>query len=262
MNNKSSIVTLIVILSIFVIGLTTGMILMMNKNFDFNFRFNFDDSNMTLVSSLEVNNETIDEIDIKVFSTDIEVKNSDNGIRLEYYSNTDNNTEIIRSNNSIILDENDGKNTCVGFCNINRKVIVYLPTDFSGYLSIETESGDIDSTNDMLDNLSIITTSGDVNLKGTADSHIVTTSGDININNVNKRLRVITTSGDVNVNKFNILENSTIESTSGDIDIINNNSNCYVETKTTSGDIKVNKSDRKSDLILNIKTTSGDINVD
>ena len=86
-------------------------------------------------------------------------------------------------------------------------------------------------------------------------------SGDIEINKVNKYLNLLAISGSVKINTLNIIDNSSISTTSGDVFVGNNLSNCYVEFSTISGSNHIEKSDRKSDIVLKVNTISGDIRV-
>ena len=259
MNNKNLIIILIIILSVFVGGLTAGMILLMNNKLDFNFMMNFNDSDTKLIDTVTAGNNTINSIKINVYSTDIQIKESNSDIKVEYYSNTEKNTKIVKNDNSIILDESDNDNSCIGFCNIKRKIILYLPTDYTEYLEIKTVSGDIISKVNILNETNIKTTSGDVLMLDANNISIKTTSGDIGIGKVYEKILVNTTSGDIAIKELDFKENSTIETISGDVSINNNETDCYVETSTVSGDTYIKNSNRKSDLVLKIKTISGDI---
>ena len=261
MKSKNLIISLIVLLSIFVIGLATGLFILIRKGYDLNFLIKFNKEKTKLVEKIEKETEEVNNIKLNVYSTDVEIKESDNVIRLEYYSNTEENAKIEFENGSIILDEQKYETDCIGFCNVNRKVVIYVPESYDGNYDIETTSGDISSKINMLNNTKIKTTSGDIKLNNTNNITINTTSGDIDINKINNKIDAKTTSGDIDINKLNIETNSLIQTTSGDVEIDNNMSGCYIETNSVSGDIKVSKSDRKSDLILKIKTTSGDISV-
>lgn len=276
MKNKSVIIVLIVILSCMVILLTGGFIFLLNNNFNFNLNFNASD--IKLIESTDIESNSIDNIKLYSYNADIEIKESDNDIRVEYYSNSEKNPKIIKNDNEIILDERNYDMSCFGFCFINRRVVLYIPSDYDGKFDIETVSGDIYSNinivNDIsmtttsgdielleVNDISVVTTSGDIKVSKTNKISAVTTSGDVTINRVNERVSVKTTSGDIILKNLDIKDNSSVETASGDVSINNNISNCYVETSTTSGDTNISKSDRKSDLILKIKTTSGDITV-
>lgn len=298
MKNKSTVITLIVILFVLAISLIFGMVLLINKNFNIIFDFNLSSKNMKIVDSYEAINNDINKVDFNLYSSDVEIKSStDDKLKIEYYSSKDKNSKIKVTDNIISLNEADSHAFCFGICHNQRKVILYIPSKYVLSINIITRSGDIKSSINLDESLiNIKTNSGDVILKNTTDLSIVTTSGDILIekankaklnttsgdivingeisnldtkttsgdvliNKINNQLNMNTTSGDINVNELNIKNNSMINTTSGDILIKNNISDSYIEFNTKSGDSRINKSNRKSDVVLTVRTTSGDISV-
>lgn len=283
MKSKSLIITLIVVLSCFVVALTGGLIFLLFRIDNFDFSFNFNDSSMELVDSIETNE--VNKIYLNLNSTDIFIKKSENDkVVVEYYSNREKNPIISYSDNIISIDEDKYKDEydskCFVFCNINRKIVLYVPFDFETEFDINTKSGDIKSEVDLSNNvvsvstmsgdvflgnasnIDIRTVSGDVSLDSIVSSNISTTSGDISIKNVSKMINIQTTSGDVLIDNLDIENESSIKTVSGDVVINHNKGNCYVDFKTTSGDERISRSDRKSDIVLKVRTTSGDISVD
>ena len=298
MNNRSIIITLIIALSIICVSLIVGMIILMKKDINFNFGFNLGSWKQELVDSIEEEGAVIDKLEFKLYSTDVEIKKSDtDNLKIEYYSAKKEDKFIKKENNTISINEEANKIICVGICNNRRKVVVYVTSSYTGLYDINTASGDVNSEIDILESkININTTSGDVNLRDLSSANIYTTSGSIKINNINeanigstsgdvyikgetKRIDIKTTSGDMEINKvnehlnllaisgrvkintLNIVENSSISTTSGDVFINNNESDCYVEYSTVTGDRNINKSDRKSDIVLKVNTISGDISV-
>ena len=283
MKSKSLIITLIVVLSCFVVALTGGLIFLLFRIDNFDFSFNFNDSSMELVDSIETNE--VNKIYLNLNSTDIFIKKSENDkVVVEYYSNREKNPIISYSDNIISIDEDKYKDEydskCFVFCNINRKIVLYVPFDFETEFDINTKSGNIKSEVDLSNNvvsvstmsgdvflgnasnIDIRTVSGDVSLDSIVSSDVSTTSGDISIKNVSKMINIQTTSGDVLIDNLDIENESSIKTVSGDVVINHNKGNCYVDFKTTSGDERISRSDRKSDIVLKVRTTSGDISVD
>ena len=209
-------------------------------------------------------------------------------------------TEMIPKEDTIVVVTKEGyiKRVSVRGYEANTEATGLKEGDYViGLYNINTASGDIKSEIDLLENkININTTSGDVTLKNIYLANIHTTSGSIKINDVNeanigstsgdvyvkgetKKLDIKTTSGDMEINKvndslnllaisgrvkintLNIIDNSSISTTSGDVFVGNNLSNCYVEFSTITGDRYINKSDRKSDIVLKVNTVSGDIRV-
>lgn len=279
-DNPGKKLAFIFILLVLVICLFTGKIKIFDKEFDFKSLLNINSSSQELVDSMTVEKNSINTINLLTFSTDLEIKETQEDIKIEYYSNTENNPKIIKEENSIRLDESNYDNTCFGICNINRKLVLYIPANYDGKLNIVTTSGDIKATTNInirdevdivtgsgdvslldINNIFVKTTSGDIKIGEGNDTLINTTSGDVHINKVNNRIALKTVSGDVLVKELNIKENSSLTTISGDIKINNNVSNCYVNESTISGDVRIKKSNRKSNIELKIKTTSGDITV-
>ena len=131
-------------------------------------------------------------------------------------------------------------------------------------LNIDTKSGNIkiDAING---ESKLETVSGDVILgKLESDLKGKTTSGKVVINSIEGKIELKTISGDVDIEEFNILKDSEVETTSGDVKIkLTDSSNCNINTKTISGDIKLPNGSsvfgKEPYNKLNIKTTSGDI---
>ncbi|MBR4619182.1 MAG: DUF4097 family beta strand repeat protein [Bacilli bacterium] len=250
MNNKGLIITLISVLSVIAVGLIVGMVLLMTKKFDFSFDFG-KVKKLKLVANYEAKVEEINKIDFNLYSTDVEIKEStDELIKVEYYSNKEKNADIKQEGNTIIVNEEEKGNYCIGFCFNNRKIVLYIPSTYEGMYSLETKSGDIVFEIDASkSNIEIDTASGDVLFKNANDVDILTISGDVK-GEISNKTKIHSTSGDIKIKEAK--ESSDIKTTSGDI---------YVGkvTKTTinsiSGDVKVDKVTES----MNIKTVSGDV---
>ena len=299
MKNKKILIFLIVFLSITCIALVFGMILIINKDINFSFGFSLGSQNLKIVDSFDAEAKSISMLDLKVSSTDIELKGStNNNLKIEYLSNKEDTNVIKKDGNKVYIEEDDFKTICIGICSNQRKVIVYIPTSYNGNINISSRSGDIASSLEIIENevnvsttsgniafnnatnISMTTTSGDISLNNTNMAKlsttsgdikitgevnsldVTTTSGDVEVKKINKNANINTTSGDIDITQLAITDISSFETVSGDIVIYNNSSDCYIDYKTHSGDSKINKSDRKSDIVLNVHTTSGDIRVD
>ncbi|MBR1413083.1 MAG: DUF4097 family beta strand repeat protein [Bacilli bacterium] len=261
MKSRGLTIFLIVLLFIIAVGLSGGLAFLLIKGNNFNFSFNIGNSKMEVVDSLKVNYTDVAKIILNLSSTDIEIKEStDEMILIEYQSNQDNNGKIEYKDNIIIIDEEKANLSCVGFCNSNRKIVLYIPEYYDNEYDLTTTSGDILSNIDF-NKATISSNSGDISLKEVNNIKINTTSGDIKLTNINNAVNITTISGDILIDKMMIKDNSSIKTTSGDVIISDNQSVCYIETKTTSGDVSINNNNRKSDIVLDIKTTSGDISV-
>ena len=259
MNRKKFAISLIILFTVAAVALTSLLVAVLLKGNNFNFSFDFSNNNMTLIDEASV--DSIDKVYLNLYSTDVEIKQStDDKIKIEYYSNRDNNPKVEVNDTTIFVDETNYNVSCIGFCNQRRKVVVYLTSSYEGKIDINTKSGDVKSEVNIISS-SINTSSGDVRLSAAENADIKTSSGDVFISEANKSLSVKTSSGDVVIDTLNITESSEIVTSSGDVNIKNNVSDCYVDYKTSSGDQRINKSNRKSDIILKVVTSSGDITV-
>lgn len=86
-------------------------------------------------------------------------------------------------------------------------------------------------------------------------------SGSIRIEEINEFCDLSATSGGIKIEDCNLIENSSIQASSGGVHITRLN-DVYVDAKATSGSVKLQNNNRKSDIELKIKTTSGSIKVD
>ena len=212
-----------------------------NLNKGFTSLMDFITSEAELKVHTEIDTRNIDSISINLISTDIEFKTTtDNTVKFDYYSNDDQVAFIDATNENITIEEDEFFDHCTGFCNLNRKLVISLPDNFTKKIIIVTTSGDISSAA-LIKDLDILTVSGDIRLKGITGYASITT-----------------TSGDINITSFHANYNSAIKTTSGDVSI--DSCDNYVEAYTTSGDIEIGRNNTTT-TILKISTTSGDIEV-
>lgn len=124
---------------------------------------------------------------------------------------------------------------------------------------INTSSGDIYIRNTSPKLLDLSSSSGDIAisaLDAKSDINVESTSGDINIRKVEcERFVSKCTSGEIEIEglKADALD---VQTTSGDVDIMNADVFGNINIKCSSGDVELNDSDANS---LYIKTTSGDV---
>lgn len=121
---------------------------------------------------------------------------------------------------------------------------------------LEAVSGDIEANE--IETIDAKSTSGTINLDKANKVVARTTSGNIRINTINEKCELSSVSGNITVDSCSLIENSTMQSTSGDVRI-SKGSNMYIDTKTTSGDVRIENNNRKAEIELKIKTTSGNI---
>jgi len=287
-NNKALIITNIIILCCIIIGLLIFMFFGINGKYNF---FKFENERLY---SETYNLTEVNKIKADLKSYDIIFKESDNeDIQVEVYGNKKkkDNIKLDIKNNELNITQRV-TSLCFGFCFSESLIVVHLPKEYHGELDLVTISGDIEINVDILNNVSLKTTSGDVKTRNLEDAIInsvsgdirvkkakdvkintvsgdvrveksnnidaKTTSGDITILEVSQKLDIKSTSGDVKVNEFTINNDSNISTVSGDVEVnLKNDADIKAETRSGDKDIK----NSKGEFNLDIKTTSGDITV-
>ena len=112
MKSKGAVIALIVFLSILAVALVGGMVLLMNK--DFNFSFNIGESNLKLIDTFETSANEVEELKFDLASTDVEVKEaSDENIKIEYYSNKNKKLKMYQEGTTVIVEENEKDNAII-----------------------------------------------------------------------------------------------------------------------------------------------------
>lgn len=134
-------------------------------------------------------------------------------------------------------------------------------------ISMKSTSGTIETKDIESENVEIETTSGDIEIgKITGNLNMKSISGEIEIENLIGKSNLKTTSGNISINDFKILEESNINSTSGELKIyMNEESNCHIKTKTVSGNINLPNDRNVVGIepyhVLNLETISGNITI-
>ena len=297
MNNKSSIIVKIVLLSILAVVLLAIMMFFMVSKWNFRkISFNFGNGESSKLVVTEIYNvNDINKIDFKLLDSDVDIRYSDSDkVKLEIYDK--NSKNILYGLNEGVLSVDFEKKSiiCIGFCFNNRKTILYLPKEYSKSIVIDTASGDINIDNFSLATIDVSTASGEVDVIGAKEGDVSTVSGEVNLRDIpllkvktisgdieiynvvslegssvsgevnvtslKSYINFKTTSGDYELNDIHLDRNSKISSISGEVQIDGLNL-VYVNTSTISGEVQIGSSDRKSEIELSIKTTSGDIEV-
>lgn len=227
--NKALIITNIILLGCIIIGLLVFMI------FGLNGKITFWGGENKLTQKLEfndINNNVL--VDVKSYDIEI-IESSTDKIEVEVYGNEKTKNNVIITNNGSLEIKQKKSTLCFGFC-YSAKIIIKLPTYYQGKFNLNTISGDIKSNisfKDIENNVS--TTSGDIELLDVLKGKITSTSGEISINYLSDG-KVKTTSGDIEIKT---VENGDISSTSGEIDI--DNFTGFGDIGTVSGDIKIDR---------------------
>lgn len=288
MKNKALIITNILLLICIIIGLLIFMIFGMNG------RISFWKTKSSLLKTEVYQIEDITKLisDVKSYDVILE-KSQESEIKVEVYGSkkSDKDIKVELVNKELHINQ-AGSTFCFGFCWSNEKVIVYVPDNLEISTLLKSTSGDIIVKSALTTESEIKTTSGDIDIRyankinakstsgeieigelktGTLKStsgditvkkvefmNAKTTSGEIEVEQLNGYGNFSSTSGDIDINAFTIRDDSSLETTSGDIEIyLKNEANIYTDTK--SGEAHIKKSHGEHEL--NLKTTSGDITV-
>lgn len=142
------------------------------------------------------------------------------------------------------------------------EVAIQVPENAIPHVKLLTTAGDIHVEDVGLTDLSITSTSGDINISLEEDQHLEridmrTTSGDVEVSAFTDRMNITSTSGDVEVEGR--VDDLTVNTISGDIDVRADVT--YMHFKAVSGDVDMAFD---SDEIHEVRgsTISGDIDID
>ena len=147
--------------------------------------------------------------------------------------------------------------------NTHLKLNVVLPLNYSKDFVVNSVSGEVKYLGSNLNSCEIYSVSGDLDLQNVycKNEYLKTTSGEVHLNNGNLG-NVKTISGDVNLNNVLIDKDSSIQTVSGEVNILPlSASNFAVNYKTVSGDFSGEKIFGSGDNDLYVKTTSGDLRI-
>ncbi len=202
-------------------------------------------SNMELVNTQNISVNSIDSIDITYTSDNVEfyISDTEELILKEYMNYTPKDDELARiktSGNTLSIKHGDRYNQffSLGSFSNNRRVEVYLPSDYNDNLFVVTSSGNIDS--DISVTLSEFTASS--------------TSGNIEINEIHSDL--ITASASSGNIKFEVAEGTReFCTTSGNIKILGGSGD--TTSSASSGNITIEDASGQ----LNAQASSGNIKV-
>lgn len=213
--------------------------------------------NLDNVNSLNINS-VISDVDI--------VKSNDNMIKVELngdYKSNDNSRlidlSLVKNNNDILVKE---INTPHNISYNDLHLVIYIPDNYKGDISVSSVAGDIKSDKILeLNSLKADSVSGDVEFSSVSAPivDVNSTSGEIKFNNLNTNSSALkSVSGDINVDSY--VGSLTAESKSGSVDFNISEIKGPSTINTISGDIDISLG-ISNDLVLDGKTISGNISV-
>ncbi len=207
----------------------------------------------------------IDSITISTESVDVVIKGTNEELissHLEYYSSED--TAFIDddiSNENYKITINDSSNR---MWLSNARLLVYVPDEYAGSISIEGSSGEIEIDDEMVNifsNAYLVNKSGDI--RGSIcvlDSmKAFTISGDVNLEvGESSQLKVESDSGDVIINGGSL---ATVVGKSSSGNVTLNAKISSIDYSSNSGNIDIKSIIGGTDSKVNLKAISGNINV-
>ncbi len=138
-------------------------------------------------------------------------------------------------------------------------VVIYLPAGDYGALTVNTTSGDVESSGQLnFATANLTTTSGDIEIAGSVTQSLVctTTTGDVEVNSpAAGAVQISTNTGDAELTGVSA-QSLSIHTNTGDADLERTVAAGAIEISTTTGDIELERSDAAS---LTLSTTSGDV---
>ena len=276
MKNKGLIIFLIILLAVVAILLTGFMIYLLSGNHHFgNINFGGSSVSSELVFD-KTYEEVFDNISINSDAGEIYIKNSNTDeVIVNIYGDTKRLT--VKDNKELNITYVAKK--CVGFCfNVEKsKIVIYLPKDYDGKISIENRYGNAIIDSFLNADMDIRHNFGDIEIDGLKDGEIVNDCGDIEIGTINKAnvhnkfgnieiksvlysLDIEADCGDIDIDKISLEEDSKISNNMGNIDLGKTN-DIKIDAHTSLGEIRVKNNNSHADVLLEIDNSCGDITV-
>lgn len=270
-SNSVLIIVLIILLSVISLSLLGIMIIAITGNLP-----SFEKSNSY---ELALSEDITKECDFVIESDDCDVKiltyDGDFLGNIKIYNDKEN--ASVKFEGNVCRISSKLKTAPINFNFKTPVVEVYLPSDYSGEISINGDSGDIvaedfkaltlkvdsdsgDIVTGVIKSAVVDTDSSNVTIKETNSLNAKLDSGNIKIEKINDFADLTLDSGNVSIKQFNVTANSSVKTDSGNINIEKTN-NIYIDAKSHTGNMTVGNSDRKADLLLTVISDSGNIKI-
>ena len=253
--------TLVVIIGCILIAAVVFFCVMLIKH-NFNFKEMFSNiESKELIAEKELTFSK--KINLEINSGSVEVRESeDDEMKVELYSS---------NAKSYVIDEEDIitiklKEKSLSFFKslFNHqigKIVLYLPTDYDGEITIKNSVGNVKIYNFEKASIKVDSDVADVKIKKVKNLDVKLNIGDVRANLINNYINADIDVGDLRIDTLSLGEDSSIELNIGSVSIKNTN-DIYFNTKVNTGDINIKNNNRHASLTLKIKVNVGDINVD
>ena len=266
MKNRTAVIKIIIfgVLSLLLIFLMIFMVF---------FKRSFSNKKYELLYDEEFSASLVKKLDLNIDDADIEIVYSNNdNLKLQIFDQDKESFSVKNQEDSLkVYLKKDWHffSLCFGNC-YNRKVILYLPENYEGYINLDGVNGDINidkfaNLNGKIDtvsgdvkithmkDLSVKTVSGEVLIEKSINLDVETISGDIDLYDSGK-IKISTVSGEISVRSVEELRG---RSTSGDLDVLDLQG--LIEFNTTSGEVEINRMFLKENS--SISSISGDVQI-
>lgn len=263
MNNKSLIITLIVILSIIAVLLTIFLIyaLVEKENSIFN---DFEIKSKNAIFEQKYLPDEIEKINIISEAGDVKIlENEEDNIKVTIYSKSSKDLKDINfSNRDGILEFNilGERNKFINFGFHMKDIVIQAPKEILKEITINNDFGDIKIENFENATIDLDQDCGDIDVGNVKNATIKSSYGDVKINSILNKCDIDLSCGDVKIQKLEINKDSSIKNDLGDIKVEKTN-DIYIDAKTDLGDTKVKNNNRQSEITLTISNSCGDIKV-
>ncbi|MDE6284777.1 MAG: DUF4097 family beta strand repeat-containing protein [Bacilli bacterium] len=262
---------------VFIIVALTGILVfaLTHRSFSFSYFWHSGKSEIIEESTYAINE--VQNIKVNTRSADVKFVSTDsNEIKVTVYGDKEAKPNVSLENGRVFVDYVYSY-FCIGFCFDHSYVEITVPKNYSPKIDVTTVSGDValplsgtdlsvkttsgDIEIDSFKDVNVSSVSGDIKLRSGNNINIDTTSGDITIHNVLSFINAESISGEIRIDSLEIYQDSKLKTVSGDVDIKSIN-DIFVEASTKSGDIDIRQNNRLSATVLTINTISGDVDVD
>ena len=260
MKNRGFIIALIILLIIIVISLIWFLIMFISGKQNFFMGFQKKSTNLVYDEIFEL--EEFKNIEITSDAGEITVEESENNsVRVVVYAQNEADVKVKISGNTLnVKNTTSKKNNFFNARAYINDIIVYVPENFSEEIKIKSNYGDCKVASFENASVNIDLDCGDIAVDEVKNANIKNSYGDIKINTILNKCNIDSSCGDVKIVELDLNEDSTIKIDLGDVKIEKTN-DIYVDASVDLGDINIKDNNRHSDITLKIKSDCGDIHV-
>jgi len=260
MSNGALLMTSIILLSIIALILTIFLIWCLTGNCKGLPLINFKTENTSVIFEEYYEQDLVNIIELNSDVGDINIeKSQDERIKVVVYGINQNNLNVNLEQGNLKIDVKQ-THKIINFGMYGNDVTVYIPQNYSKEMNIRASYGDIDIGEFENAIMEVKEDCGDIKIGKAKNVKVKNSYGNIKIDTVTNKCDISNSCGDIKVHNLDIKENSSIESSLGDIKV-EKTSDIYIDANVDLGDIKVNQSNRHSEIVLKAKNSCGDIKI-